>query len=512
MRGSRDFVEAKASFNAITPPYGVEARMVVFAFCENLFPTPLFKWVFSIRGGFFMITEPEELYEKLSDCFKSRKFADLRILLLDMEPIDIANFMEDCLDDSDQLMFFRLLPKELASDVFVEIDSDTQEELIKKFTDKELKAVIDDMFLDDTVDIIDEMPANVVKRILKNSDPENRKQINELLEYPDDSAGSLMTPEYVSFSENMTVDQAFEKIRKTGINKETIYTCYVTDGKKHLIGVITVKTLLLADKNDIIANIMDTNVIAVETLEDKEQVAMKFSDYDFIALPVIDKEGCIVGIVTVDDAVDVLKEEATEDIQKMAAIVPNEKPYLKQSVWKIWSIRIPWLLVLMVSATFTGIIINTYEGQLNAISPVLFACIPMLMDTGGNAGSQASVTVIRSLALGELETKDVFKVLWKELRVSILLALTLGVVCFGKLMLLDNFVFGYDDYTPIRCFVVSVSLFATVIMAKLVGCVLPIIAKKIKLDPAVVASPFITTIVDALSLIIFCSISVSLLA
>ncbi|MDY2841246.1 MAG: magnesium transporter [Candidatus Borkfalkiaceae bacterium] len=457
-----------------------------------------------------MFTEPKESFDELYDCFKSRKFADLRIRLLDMEPVDIADFMEERLDETDQLLFFRLLPKELASDVFVEIDSDTQEELIKKFTDKELKAVIDDMFLDDTVDIIDEMPANVVKRILKNSDPENRKQINELLEYPDDSAGSLMTTEYVSLSENMTVEQAFDKIRKTGLNKETVYTCYVTDGKKHLIGVITVKTLLLSDVKDVIADIMDTNVIAVETLEDKEQVAMKFSDYDFLALPVVDKEGCIVGIVTVDDAVDVLKEEATEDIQKMAAIVPNEKPYLKQSVWRIWSIRIPWLLVLMISATFTGIIINSYEGRLNLISPLLFACIPMLMDTGGNAGSQASVTVIRSLALDELQTKDVFKVLWKEIRVSVLLATTLAAVCFAKLLLLDNLVFGYD-YKPMICLVVSLSLFATVVIAKLVGCFLPIVAKKIKLDPAVVASPFITTIVDALSLIVYCNVAIALL-
>ena len=457
-----------------------------------------------------MFTEPKESFDELYDCFKLRKFADLRIRLLDMEPVDIADFMEERLDETDQLLFFRLLPKELASDVFVEIDSDTQEELIKKFTDKELKAVIDDMFLDDTVDIIDEMPANVVKRILKNSDPENRKQINELLEYPDDSAGSLMTTEYVSLSENMTVEQAFDKIRKTGLNKETVYTCYVTDGKKHLIGVITVKTLLLSDVKDVIADIMDTNVIAVETLEDKEQVAMKFSDYDFLALPVVDKEGCIVGIVTVDDAVDVLKEEATEDIQKMAAIVPNEKPYLKQSVWRIWSIRIPWLLVLMISATFTGIIINSYEGRLNLISPLLFACIPMLMDTGGNAGSQASVTVIRSLALDELQTKDVFKVLWKEIRVSVLLATTLAAVCFAKLLLLDNLVFGYD-YKPMICLVVSLSLFATVVIAKLVGCFLPIVAKKIKLDPAVVASPFITTIVDALSLIVYCNVAIALL-
>ena len=459
-----------------------------------------------------MNEELEITFEKLSSLFENKKFADLRIAVLDMEPADIALFMEEKLDDKEQLKFFRLLPKELASDVFVEIDTDTQEYLIRAFTDKELKAVVDDMFLDDAVDIIEEMPANVVKRILKNSDPENRKQINELLEYPDDSAGSIMTTEYVSLAENLTVAEAFEKIRKTGLNKETIYTCYVTDKKRKLRGVVTVKTLLLADKESLIKDIMDTNIITVETLEDKEAVAMKFSKYDFLALPVVDKEGCLVGIVTVDDAVDVIQDEATEDIQKMAAILPTEKEYLKQSVFDIWKNRIPWLLLLMVSATFTGLILNTYEASLNMISPVLFACIPMLMDTGGNAGGQASVTVIRSLALGDVEFKDVFKVLWKELRVSILLAISLGVVCFGKLMLLDNLLFGYKDYTAIRCLVVSISLSVTVIMAKLVGCILPLFAKKIKLDPAVVASPFITTIVDALSLLIYCAIAMAILA
>ncbi|MBO4594611.1 MAG: magnesium transporter [Clostridia bacterium] len=459
-----------------------------------------------------MNEELEITFEKLSSLFENKKFADLRIAVLDMEPADIALFMEEKLDDKEQLKFFRLLPKELASDVFVEIDTDTQEYLIRAFTDKELKAVVDDMFLDDAVDIIEEMPANVVKRILKNSDPENRKQINELLEYPDDSAGSIMTTEYVSLAENLTVAEAFEKIRKTGLNKETIYTCYVTDKKRKLRGVVTVKTLLLADKESLIKDIMDTNIITVETLEDKEAVAMKFSKYDFLALPVVDKEGCLVGIVTVDDAVDVIQDEATEDIQKMAAILPTEKEYLKQSVFDIWKNRIPWLLLLMVSATFTGLILNTYEASLNMISPVLFACIPMLMDTGGNAGGQASVTVIRSLALGDVEFKDIFKVLWKELRVSILLAISLGAVCFGKLMLLDNLLFGYKDYTAIRCLVVSISLAVTVIMAKLVGCILPLFAKKIKLDPAVVASPFITTIVDALSLLIYCSIAMAILA
>ncbi|MBQ7348893.1 MAG: magnesium transporter, partial [Clostridia bacterium] len=296
-----------------------------------------------------MMEELREHYEKLAYFFENRKFADLRISLLDMEPADIAIFIEENLEEKDRLIFFRLLPKELASDVFVEIDTDSQEYLIKAFNDKELKAVIDDMFFDDTVDVIEEMPANVVKRILKNCDPEYRKEINHLLSYPEDSAGSIMTTEFVSFSEKMTVEEAFNKIRRTGVDKETIYTCYVTDEKKHLIGVVTVKDLLLADIKDVVANVMDTNVVTVETFEDKEFVAMQLSKYDFLALPVIDKEGCLVGIVTVDDAVDVLQEEATEDIQKMAAVSPIEEPYLKTSVWDIWRARVPWLLILMIS-------------------------------------------------------------------------------------------------------------------------------------------------------------------
>ena len=458
-----------------------------------------------------MTEEMEMLYEKLSYCFENRKFADLRILLLDMEPADIALFMEERLDEKEQLMFFRLLPKELASDVFIETGSDTQEKLIKAFTDKELKAVIDDMFLDDTVDIIEEMPANVVKRILKNSDPENRKQINELLEYPDDSAGSIMTPEFISFSAGMSVERAFDKIRQTGLNKETIYTCYVTGVRKKLIGVVTVKDMLLAEKNDIIENIMSANPVTVETLEDKEQVALKFQKYDYLALPVTDKEGCLVGIVTVDDAVDVLQEEATEDIQKMAAMLPNEKPYLKQSVFSIWKARIPWLLLLMISATFTSMILSGYEHALSALASgaVLYAFVPMLMDTAGNAGGQSSVTIIRALALGEVGFKDVFKIVWKEFRASLLLAVSVSAVCFAKLMLIDRL---YNDVTVKVAAIVAGVLFITIVMAKLVGCLLPLIAKKCRLDPAVVASTFITTIVDALSLIIYCSVAISLLA
>ena len=457
-----------------------------------------------------MTEELEIIYEKLIFCFENRRFADLRILLLDMEPIDIALFMEENLDEKDQLKFFRLLPKELASDVFVEIENDTQETLIKSFSDKELKAVVDDMFLDDTVDIIEEMPANVVKRILSNSDPEDRKQINELLAYPDDSAGSLMTTEFVSLSASMTVETALEKIRQTGINKETIYTCYVTDRKKHLIGVVTAKDLLLANRKELLEEIMESSIISVETLEDKEAVALKFSKYGVLALPVVDKEGCIVGIVTVDDAVDVLQEEATEDIQKMAAILPSEKPYLKQSVWSIWKSRIPWLMLLMISATFTSMILSGYENKLSYIAggAVLYAFVPMLMGTAGNAGNQTSVTVIRALALGDISFKDLFKVIWKELRVAFFVGLAVAIVCFGKLMLIDSL---YNQVTLHIALVVSGVLFLTILLAKFVGCILPLVAKKCKLDPAVVASPFMTTIVDALSLIIYCSIAIALL-
>ena len=455
--------------------------------------------------------ETKTLYEMLEGFFRERKFADLRMTVMDMEPFDIAEFVEDTLtEEKDKLLFFRLLPKELASDVFIEFDTDTQESMINAFTDKELKAVLGDMFLDDAVDIIDEMPASLVKRILKSADPEDRKQINELLEYPDDSAGSIMTPEFVSFSKDMTVKESFDKIRRTGVNSETIYTCYVTDNRKKLLGVVTVKDLLLADPDEKIEMVMDSSVISVETLEDKESVALELSDYDFLALPVVDKEGGIVGIVTVDDAIDVMQEEATEDIQKMAAMLPNEKPYLKQSVWSIWKARIPWLLLLMISATFTSMILSGYEESLAALASgaVLYSFVPMLMDTAGNAGGQSSVTVIRSLALGDVELKDVFRILWKELRAALLLGLTVSVVCFAKLMLIDRL---YNDVTVKVALIVSSVLFITILLAKLIGCTLPLLAKKCRLDPAVVASPFITTIVDALSLIIYCSIAIALL-
>ncbi len=452
-----------------------------------------------------MTEEMKVFYERLSFCFETRKYADLRILLLDMEPADIAHYLENNLDEKEQLMFFRILPKELASDVFVEIDSDLQETLIKAFTDKELKAVIDDMYLDDTVDIIEEMPANVVKRILKNSTPEDRKQINELLEYPEDSAGSIMTTEYISFSPSTTIESAFDKIRRTGVNKETIYTCYVVDRKKRLVGAVSVKDMLLADKSAIIADVMDANAVVVNTLDDKENVALMFSKYDKLALPVIDKEGCLVGIITVDDAVDVIQEEATEDIQKLAAVLPSEKPYLKQSVFSICKARLPWLVLLLITSTFTSLILASYESKL---STILLAFVPMLMGTAGNAGGQTSVTIVRAIAVGDVEFKDILRVILKELLVSLAIGLIVGIICFGKIMLIDRM---YSEIAINEAFVISLVCTITLIMAKLVGCVLPLLAKKIKLDPAAVASPLMTTIVDALALIIYCTISIAIL-
>ncbi len=452
-----------------------------------------------------MTEEMKVFYERLSFCFETRKYADLRILLLDMEPVDIAHYLENNLDDKEQLMFFRILPKELASDVFVEIDSDLQETLIKAFTDKELKAVIDDMYLDDTVDIIEEMPANVVKRILKNSTPEDRKQINQLLEYPEDSAGSIMTTEYISFSPSTTIESAFDKIRRTGVNKETIYTCYVVDRKKRLVGAVSVKDMLLAEKSAIIADVMDSNAVVVNTLDDKENVALMFSKYDKLALPVIDKEGCLVGIITVDDAVDVIQEEATEDIQKLAAVLPSEKPYLKQSVFSICKARLPWLILLLITSTFTSLILASYESKL---STILLAFVPMLMGTAGNAGGQTSVTIVRAIAVGDVEFKDIFRVILKELLVSLAIGLIVGLICFGKIMLIDRI---YSEIALNEAFVISLVCTITLIMAKLVGCILPLLAKKIKLDPAAVASPLMTTIVDALALIIYCTISIAIL-
>ncbi len=459
------------------------------------------------------IAEEEEILALL----KERNFAVLKPLLASMNEIDLAEVFESAKEE-DLPVLFRILPKDLAADMFVEIDADTQEKLLKKLNDREIKDVMDELFLDDTVDLVEEMPANVVKRLLALSDTETRSYINEILKYPKDSAGSIMTIEFVRFLPTMSVEQAFDTVRETAIDKETIYTCYVTDRENKLLGLVTAKDLMLAKKGALISDIMEENVIYVNTLDDKEDVARKISDYGFLAIPVVDDERRLVGIVTVDDAIDVIEEENTEDIEGMVGIVhgDNAKPYLKTGVLSIWKKRVPWLLILMVSATFTGLIINSFEERLNLISPVLFACIPMLMDTGGNSGSQASVTIIRSLALGELTTKDTGKALLKEFLAGLLLAATLAVACFAKLMLIDNLLFGTfmpgnKAYTWDKCAIVSLALFCTVVVAKVVGCLLPLLVKKCKLDPAAVASPFITTIVDAVSLLIFCGLAVLIL-
>lgn len=453
--------------------------------------------------------ELQEIIDRVMELLEAKNFREIKLLINDLRPQDSALLLEE-LSEKDMPRIFRLLSKENAAETFVEMSYDSQELLLNIFTDAELKAVFDEMFLDDTVDIIEEMPANVVKRIIKQSDAETRAQINEILKYPKDSAGTIMTVEYVSLRPHLTVKDCFDRIRKVAVDKETIYNCYVTDDKRKLLGTVTVKDLLLHDYETVISEFMETDVISAETTDDKEFVAQQISKYDLSAIPVVDGENRMVGIVTVDDVLDVMEQEATEDISIMAAVTPSTDTYLEQSVWQIWKNRIPWLLLLMISATFTGLIINKFEGALNALSPLLFACIPMLMDTGGNAGSQASVTVIRGLALDEIRPRDALKVLWKEIRVSILLAACVAVVCFGKLYLLDGLAFGYD-YKWYICLAVSISLFATIVIAKIVGCLMPLLAKACKLDPAVVASPFITTIVDALSLIIFCLISMSIM-
>ncbi len=438
-----------------------------------------------------------------------KKYKTLRDILTTMNAYDIACLFGDIHDSKVQVLF-RMLPKELAADVFVEMDEDTQEFLIKGFSDSELKAVVDELAADDAVDIIEEMPANVVKRILRQADAETRKQINELLKYPDDSAGSIMTTEFVNLRPSMTVDQAILRLRRTGIDKETIYTCYVTRDDSTLAGVITIKDILLADEDDIIENLMEENVISVGTLDDQEQVAQIIRNYDFLAVPVVDTENRLVGIVTFDDAVDVMEEETTEDIQKMAAITSSDKPYTKIGVVETWWHRIPWLLLLMISATFTGIIISSFEHKLEGLI-ILTAYIPMLMGTGGNAGSQSSVTVIRALSLEEIEFKDILWVIFKECRVSIICGITLAVVNFVKMILVDNMLFQNPAVTPMVSLVVSLTTLVVVVVAKIVGCSLPMIAKKVGMDPAVMASPFITTIVDAVSLLVYFAIATQIL-
>ncbi|MBR2374693.1 MAG: magnesium transporter [Clostridia bacterium] len=453
------------------------------------------------------IAETEEILQLL----KERNYTVLKPLLSSMNGIDLAEIFEETENDTDLLILFRILPKDLAAESFVEMDSEFQEKLIHKLSDSEIKAVLDELFLDDTVDFLEEMPASVVKRVLAQSDQETRAYINTILQYPKDSAGSIMTIEFVSLRPTMTVEDAFERIRRTAIDKETIYTCYVTDDKAKLLGLVTAKDLMLAQKTALIQDVMHENVIYAHTEDDKEDVARTISDYGFLALPVVDKEMRLVGIVTVDDAMDVLQEENTEDIAKMAAVTPTDKPYLKTSAWRICWNRLPWLLLLLLSATFTGLIISANEKTLNmpVYGIILTACMPMLMGTGGNAGSQASAMIIRGIAVKEVEFSDFWKVVWKEIRVAVILGAILSVACFGKLLAIDQ-LYKVDNGMMVA-FVICLSLFVTILAAKLIGAMLPLLAKKCKLDPAVVASPFITTIVDVLSLTVYCAFSVWLL-
>lgn len=440
--------------------------------------------------------------EELMDLLLTRQFCKLKDILTEMNEVDIATFIEE-LDSEKTVVVFRMLPKELASDVFACLEVDKQEHIINSITDYELGTIVDDLFVDDAVDMLEELPANVVKRVLKNARPDTRKLINQFLNYPENSAGSIMTAEYVGLKQSMTVEQAFAYIRKNGVDKETIYTCYVMDAKRRLEGVVTVKDLLMNPYEEIIGNIMDTHVIKAFTTEDQEEVADSFQKYDLLSLPVVDHEERLVGIVTVDDVVDVMEQEATEDFEKMAAMLPSEKPYLKTGVFQLAKNRIAWLLILMISSMITGGILAKYEAAF-AVIPLLVTFIPMLTDTGGNAGSQSSTMIIRGMAVGEIEPGDLFKVLWKELRVGIIVGAILGFVNYVRLVIL------YPG-KEMLCLTVVLSLMVTVVIAKTIGCVLPIAAKVFHMDPAIMAAPLITTIVDAVSLIIYFQLACSLL-
>ena len=447
--------------------------------------------------------------DQLQQLVQQKQFRKLKEILSDMNEVDIAEFLDE-LDVEQEILVFRLLPKDMAAEVFTYLENtDDQEKLIGALSDKELREVLDELYLDDTVDLIEDMPANVVSRILRNTDASTRSQINQLLNYPKDSAGSIMTTEFVDLHPDATVEQSFARIRRVGLDKETVYTCYVTKNRV-LLGVVTVKTLLLSSYETRIADIMETNVISVNTHEDKEDVAQMFSKYDLSALPVVDGENRLVGIITFDDAMDVIEEETTEDFEKMAAILPSDKPYLKTGVFETWRSRIPWLLLLMLSATFSGMIITHFESVL-ASCVALTSFITMLSGTGGNSGSQSSVAVIRALSLGEVEFSDMLAVVWKEIRVALLCGVCLGAANFVKMMLVDRLLMGNTDITVPVALVVCSTLVLTVLCAKIVGCTLPMAAEKIGIDPAVMAAPFITTIVDALSLLIYFAIATQVL-
>ncbi len=432
--------------------------------------------------------------EELRELLAAKKYTNIRQFLAELNEADIAFLMEE-LEEEERLKVYRILPKDLAADVFSYLEFDSQEAIINSLSDREAGNVIDNLMADDAADFLEEMPANIVRKLLASANADTRQAVNQLLRYPEDSAGSIMTVEYVSLRESCTVDQAIQRIRAVGLDSETINICYVLDARRELVGTVALRYLLLSEGDELISDIMHGNVISISTLMDQEQVAAQFKKYDFTAMPVVDNENRMVGIITVDDIVDIMEEEVTEDMEKMAAIVPSDKPYMRTSVWETYRKRIPWLLLLMVSATFTGAIIASFEEALSVYA-ALIAFIPMLMDTGGNAGGQASVTVIRGLSLGEIVYRDVPRVVWKEIRVAFLCGCTLAGANFAKLMLFDR-VGVWVSLT------VCLTLVAAVLMAMLVGCLLPVGAKKIGFDPAVMASPFITTIVDALSLLVY---------
>ena len=427
----------------------------------------------------------------IRELLETKQYTTLRQKVADMNTADVAAVMEE-MEEEELLKIFRILPKSMAADVFSYLEVDNQQMIITSLSDKEAANIINNLMADDATDLLEEMPANVVKKLLANASAETRRDINHLLRYPEDSAGSIMT---VELKENMTVQDAIARIRQVGVDSETINICYVLDSKRTLVGTVALRYLLISPPDAVIGEMMHENVIFINTMMDQEEVARQFQKYDFTAMPVVDNENRLVGIITVDDIVDILQEEATEDIEKMAAIVPTDKPYMKTGVFETWKKRIPWLLLLMISATFTGSIITSFEDALS-VCVIVTAYIPMLMDTGGNAGGQASVTIIRGLSLDEIEFADIFKVIWKEARVAILCGLTLAAANFVKLLV-------FDKVTIPVAAVVCLTLMAAVLIAKIVGCILPMLAKKIGFDPAVMASPFITTIVDALSLLIY---------
>lgn len=444
-------------------------------------------------------------FESMTELLDEKRYVDFRIELQELNPVDAADFFSE-LPLSRIPAVFKLLPKDIAADVFTELDADVQERIISAMTDREISTIIEEMSLDDAADIVEELPANIVYRIMKNAAPETRADINRLLAYPEGSAGSVMNAEFINLHKNMTCAQAVAHIRRTGEDKETFYVAYVTDSRRVLEGIVPLRALLFSSADDLIEDIMDPNVISASTLDDQETVAQLISKYDMLALPIVDKEKRLVGIVTVDDAMDVMEAEATEDIEIMAAISPTDKPYLKTSVWETWKKRVPWLLLLMISATFTSVIMARFESVLDMATVSLSVFVPMLMGTGGNASSQTSTTVIRGLSLGEIEMRDILRVLWKEIRVAAFCGGTVAAVCFAKTMLVDmGLVFTWTNVQV--ALIVCATMFCTVMLAKVMGVLLPIGAKRIGLDPAVMASPFITTIVDTVTLLIFVAIA-----